>query len=393
MLPLCAVFSSGLAGLLACEGMVFMNRKLINGLSAAAAGIALVASGLLSAGAVGAAPSAHHGATDRPRASAAVGTWKLLPAAPVKKSPIDQVSVWTGREMIIHGGGFGQPEVTFAYRPASGTWARLRPGPKPLTLEADDVAVWTGSRMLVMGLTNGAYNPAANTWRAIAPLIMPDEAAVLAWTGSQVIDWGGVCCSGTSNWGASYNPKTNRWRALPVAPLTPRRSAAGAWTGHELIVAGGGSFDNFGHITLFRNGAAYNPATRKWRAIAPMPTGRWGAASVWDGKELLVIGGSSGKSGSDKTWLVTRGLAYYPKTNHWRWLPKMTYPRFGFAAVWTGRQVLIWGGVTSAEVPPPHGEIFTPATGKWTAMPMSPLRGRTWPLAVWTGRQLIVWGW
>ena len=68
----------------------------------------------------------------------------MLAAAPVKTLLAAMVSVWTGHEMILHGIGFGKPGVTFAYRTGSRTWATLRPGPKALTIEADDVAVWTG---------------------------------------------------------------------------------------------------------------------------------------------------------------------------------------------------------------------------------------------------------
>jgi hypothetical protein len=57
-----------------------------------------------------------------------------------------------------------------------------------------------------------------------------------------------------------------------------------------------------------------------------------------------------------------------------------------------GRQLLVWGGVTGDGTPPPHGEVYTPATNAWTALPASPLRGRADPVAVWTGRQMIVWG-
>ena len=329
--------------------------------------------------------------TSVPRAARSLaGSWKLLPKAPVTSVPPDMAAVWTGHEVIIHGVRIGKPGVTFAYRPARGTWATLRPGPKPLTgLEADDVAVWTGSRILVMGLTNGSYNPRNNSWRPVARLPLPDEAAVVAWTGRQAIIWGGVCCSSSSNQGAAYDPRTNTWRLLPNAPLQPRRSAAGTWTGRELIVAGGFTFD---HNRLFRNAAAYNPATRKWRTIAPMPQGRWGATAVWDGKEVLVIGGYIAAGVLARHRLAVRGLAYNPATNRWRWLPAMAYPRDGFAAVWTGRQLLVWGGLTAKGVPPPHGEAYTPATGKWTALPASALRGRAYPAAVWTGRRLIVWG-
>jgi len=73
-------------------------------------------------------------------------------------------------------------------------------------------------------------------------------------------------------------------------------------------------------------------------------------------------------------------------------LPPMAFPRSGFAAVWTGRQLLVWGGVTASGNLPPRGEAYTPAAGTWTALPASPLRGRENPVAVWTGRQMILWG-
>jgi hypothetical protein len=73
----------------------------------------------------------------------------------------------------------------------------------------------------------------------------------------------------------------------------------------------------------------------------------------------------------------------------------MPFSRADFAAVWTGSQVLVWGGVTGsspASPVPPHGEAYDPATNQWTALPEAPLTGRAFPTAVWTGSQMIVWG-
>ena len=199
---------------------------------------------------------------------------------------------------------------------------KLKPGPKPKSgLEATDVAVWTGSEMLVFGLTSGAYNPAANTWRAI-PIGGPDETAVVAWTGHEAIVWGGVCCASSSRDGLAYNPKTNTWRTLPAAPLQPRRFSMGAWTGKELIVAGGFTKTTDGEL-YFRNAAAYNPATNTWRLLPPMPSRRAGGTALWDGKEVLFIGGDSGSG----TLPALSGMAYNPKTNHWRMLPAMQFRR------------------------------------------------------------------
>ena len=320
-------------------------------------------------------------------APAAAGTWKLLPAVRVARYLQNLVSVWTGHEMIIRGtfGDVPPGRVTLAYRPATNTWKRLARGPAWMALNTRDVAVWTGSRMLVFGQTNGSYNRAANTWRAV-PGPPGSTSSVLGWTGHQVIMWIEGCCGETSKTGAAYNATTSTWKSLPASPLQSRTGVMGAWTGKELLVVGGSGAPPTG--TSFRNGAAFNPVTRKWRKIAPMPAVRESATAVWDGKEVLFIGGYRGGTNQ----LASHGLAYNPATNRWRWLPSMPYPRDGFAAVWAGHQLLVWGGLTAANIPPPHGEAFNPATNRWTALPPAPLRSRAGPTAVWTGRHFIVWG-
>ncbi len=322
---------------------------------------------------------------------ALAGTWRKLPAAPaIAKSAGAMVSAWTGHEMIIHGirsgaGGGGVRGITFAYRPATRTWVRLANGPSsPSAFETNDVAVWTGSRMLVAGQTSAIYNPATNTWRKIARPGFSLDGAVTGWTGRRFLAWGGTCCEDTSHDGAAYNPATNTWRMLPTAPLARRADASGAWTGKELVVAGGVTRPVSGARRLLRSGAAYNPATNTWRRLPLMPRRRAGGPALWDGKEVLFLSASS-----------ARGMAYNPVKNRWRLLPAMPLPRSGFAAVWTGHHVLIWGGLSGrfpTWAPPPHGEAYNPATNRWSALPASPLPGRADPLAVWTRHQMIVWG-
>ena len=327
-------------------------------------------------------------------AARVAGTWKLLPRSPLTRLPADLTAVWTGREMIIHGnyypGTGGIRGVTVAYRPATRTWARLANGPaRPSAFETTDAAAWTGSRMLVFGQTSASYNPAANSWRPVSRVPMSLFGAVTGWTGHRFLAWGGACCEDQSRNGAVYNPASNTWRVLPAAPLIVRRDASGTWTGRELVVAGGEHLVRAGQSSvLLKDAAAYNLATGRWRKIAPMPRREAGATAVWDGKEILFIGGTrAGVRGP-----APRGLAYNPVTNRWRLLPAMAFPRSGFAAVWTGRQLLIWGGVTASGTRTTHGEAYTPATNTWTALPAAPLRGRESPVAVWTGRQMILWG-
>jgi hypothetical protein len=371
-----------LSGLMAarCRRVRFFAIAIALGAAAALAASAEAGTG--SAAAAGAAitsPASHRvlsaAATQTP-----AGTWKKLPAAPITKAPVTMVSVWTGREMIIHGIQFPRG-ITFAYHPAARTWVRLADGPQPATVNSADVAVWTGSRMLVPGLTSGSYDPATNTWRKIARPGVSLSGAVTGWTGRQFLAWGGTCCEDTSRDGMAYNPATNTWRNLPAAPLQPRAGASGAWTGKELVVAGGHNFRK----TSFRDAAAYNPSTGTWRKLPQMPRAlTFGVPALWDGKEILFLSTSS-----------ARGLAYNPAQNRWRLLPAMPLPRFGFAAVWTGHRVLVWGGLAGSNptwAPPAHGEAYNPAANQWTALPASPLRGRAFPSAVWTGHQMIVWG-
>jgi hypothetical protein len=336
-------------------------------------------------------PAASSPASTPAPAPPEAGTWRLLPAAPATGPFGSTVSVWTGSQMLIRGVIWGQPPkaVTLSYTPATGVWRILAPGPAPRTLEGWDNAIWTGREMLIVGPGGtGAYNPVTGTWRPVTQNMLALVSAVRVWTGRQEIFWGGGCCGEALADGAAYTPATNTWQALPRAPLSARY-ATGVWTGTEVIIAGGMSPDTT--MQVFADAAAYNPATRTWRKLPPMPEPRWGATAMWDGTEALFIGGTlAGARGPS-----ANGVAFNPAAGQWRRLPAMEFNRSSFAAVWTGRQVLIWGGLTGPfqdQEIPPHGVAYDPAANRWSAMPMAPLRGRSNPTAVWTGRQMIVWG-
>ena len=66
------------------------------------------------------------------------------------------------------------------------------------------------------------------------------------------------------------------------------------------------------------------------------------------------------------------------------------------AAVWTGEEMIIWGGseldTPSGEIPLDDGAAFRPATGTWRTIAVAPVQGRAYAGAVWTGDEMIVWG-
>ena len=78
-----------------------------------------------------------------------------------------------------------------------------------------------------------------------------------------------------------------RWTSLPDAPIEGRRSAVGAWTGSQMLVWGGVSTTS--PQRLLGDGASYDPTARRWSdpsslrrspgAPSPCPSGRGRSSS------------------------------------------------------------------------------------------------------------------
>jgi hypothetical protein len=319
------------------------------------------------------------------RGSASDGSaapWRPIPSAPIRVDAA-LTSVWTGEEMLVSGAAgsgdgtlHGAVDVAAAYDPSTDTWRRLDAPPQTEGL-CRRSAVWTGEEMLVWGCGLIAFNPETNRWRRLPPA--PVGAPGLAvWTGRELIGWGGGCCGDAHSDGSAYDPTRNRWRRLAASPLAASQSPLGAWTGKELLLFVSGLDPDGGPVEGAVRAAAYRPATDTWRRIAPFPTTRQGAEAVWDGHELLVVGGvdSRGKP-------ATAGFAYNPAANSWRPIaPHEAAPED--SAVWAGGQLLLVSGNRLA--------AYDPGSNRWSLLPNAPLRSRVDTGAVWTGTELLVWG-
>src|SRR4029453_16803892 len=69
-------------------------------------------------------------------------------------------------------------------------------------------------------------------------------------------------------------------------------------------------------------------------------------------------------------------------------------PRAGQTVVWTGSEMIIWGGGTSSFGPFFNtGGRYNPSTDSWSATSTSSAPGaRGYHTAVWTGSEMIIWG-
>ena len=192
------------------------------------------------------------------------------------------------------------------YNPGTNSWTTINTTGAPSARVAHNAVVWTGSEMIIWGgynlssvlNTGGRYNPTTDSWTATntngAPSARWFHAAV--WTGSEMIVWGGrTTGSGSySNTGGRYNPTTDSWIATNTTGAPSARGNYGgkyAWTGSEMIVWGGTN-----DVSYFNTGGRYNPTTDSWTTTTATgsPSGRNVHTTVWTGSEMIIWGGYNG---------------------------------------------------------------------------------------------------
>jgi hypothetical protein len=144
--------------------------------------------------------------------------------------------------------------------------------------------------------SGGRYDPRTDSWRDISTAGAPvvGQNPFFAWTGREMIVWGGLGGSARGE-GARYDPALDAWTPMSAygAP-SPRASGAAAWTGCRFLVWGGASADDG---TALGDGAEYDPTTDSWTPLpgAGAPSPRSLSTSVWTGSELVVWGGLTGE--------------------------------------------------------------------------------------------------
>lgn len=132
-----------------------------------------------------------------------------------------------------------------------------------------------------------------------------------------------------------------------------------------------------------------------WTELPAPPELRTGAAQVWTGSELLVWGGYRG---FDEPNVVASGLVFDATEMTWRpTAPAPLEARTRMASAWTGSELLVWGGWSGKagyeflEGFLGDGGAYDPVLDSWRMLPPAPIDARA-PLSVWTGREMLVWG-
>ena len=179
--------------------------------------------------------------------------------------------------------------------------------------------------------------------------------------------------------------------AGPYQPTVPTAyEAKTLWTGSDLF-----------HLELTTNsvGFRYNLASNRIDVpnATGAPSGRDGFSAVWTGTELIAWGGRT--NAMPNTLFLNTGARYRPSSDTWQPMTTTGAPagRSFHSAVWTGTEMIVWGGISSSPPSLRSGGRYNPTFDSW--LPMSTVNapgtngGNYWTpwVTAWTGTRLLVW--
>ena len=209
------------------------------------------------------------------------------------------------------------------------------------------------------------------------------------WTGTEMVVWGGRQ-SDARETGGRYQPALDRWRSVSTTGAPRFHTSGGSggqliWTG-DLVVAWQG-YDGGSQY-----GGRYDPSQDSWQPIATanQPSTRRLYPVVWTGTEVIIWGGCDQLSTAYGT-----GARYDPVADRWTTMSTTNAPtaRCQHASVWTGTELIVWGGMGTGGADRNDGARYDPVLDTWAPITSSgaPTAQRR-PAYVWTGTELIVFG-
>jgi N-acetylneuraminic acid mutarotase len=190
-----------------------------------------------------------------------------------------------------------------------------------------------------------------------------------------MIVWGGKNSSDNGlNTGGKYDPLTDSWSETSLSTAPPARTShLAVWTGNSMIVWGGYFYDGSYHYPTI--GGIYDPLNDAWSEtpLTTVPSGRSNSAAVWTGSQMILWGGATSSDGIQIYPLNTGGILGLARGSH------------TFQVRCTDQ---------AGNIDP------TPASYSWnisdiwlpTSTGANVPTARYQHTAIWTGTEMIVWG-
>ncbi len=304
----------------------------------------------------------------------APGKWEM--AAPMPQAMGEVVGVAVNTSLFVFGGlnnaGGSLPYgAAFRFDEDSSRWTVLKPMPEPahhLMATALGGKIYLFGGFVAGGLpkptwkpSGGAweYDPATDTYRALAPLPRARGAGYAVTLGDKIYVMGAVAASvdGKTSapialggplgqtvvgWVDEYDVASNTWRPRATMP-TPRNHFMAAEAGGKIYALDGrtGSvFVNQAAITDLVE--AYDPARDSWALASRAGVARGDVnGAALDGVIFMTGGESQSDIGKTTYWAFE---AYDPRANAWTALPHLQITRHGFAAAFIGNKLHVVGG-------------------------------------------------
>jgi N-acetylneuraminic acid mutarotase len=300
---------------------------------------------------------------------------------------------------------------------AQGKWLKLAPFPQP----AEEISgAAAGGKMYVFaGLAPGwkpvgmvyEYDPATNQWTKKKSMALPSHHVAFTEYQGKIYAFGGFVPpeSGPPAWvpinnAWQYDPAADAWKAL--APMPGKRgSALAAVVGEKIYVIGGATtipgsketavFPTHPHMSV-GTVEEYDPAGNTWRERTSMPTPRNHAAiGVVNGK-IYVIGGRVGAAFIGLASDISVVEEYDPASDQWSGpRARMPIARSALGAGVYGGRIYVAGG----EYQDTHMmatfravEAYDPASNTWTEMPPMPVSRHGLAVGVIANRIYVVSG-
>jgi N-acetylneuraminic acid mutarotase len=259
--------------------------------------------------------------------------------------------------------------MVYEYDPASNQWTKK----KPMALASHHVA-FTEYHGKIYGFggfvfpqsgppawvpINNAweYDPAMDTWKALAPMPSKRGSPIAVAVGNKIYVIGGASTPPGSDETAlnfttpqvsvgtveEYDPATNTWRTRSPMPTPRNHTTGGAINGKIYVIGGRVGAAFIGLASDISVVEEYDPATDKWSAPrARMPTARSAMGSgVYSGR-VYVAGGEFQDPHMMATFRAVE--AFDPVSNSWSTMPSMPVSRHGLAAGVIGNRLLLVGG-------------------------------------------------
>ncbi len=307
------------------------------------------------------------------------GRWTPTSASPlIPKLWIS--AAWSGKEFMTWAGAvedYHGTDTGARLDPISNQWTSMTTNNTPGARHSSS-HLWSGKELLVFGGAveysatggGGRYDPFLDRWRLMSTDGAPSKRLYHAalWTGTQMFIWGGWGSTHLKD-GTLYDPVIDQWADISAVDAPSSRCfQSSVWTGARALIWGGCTGEMGRCPDLRGDGASYNPKTDTWTPIsaAGAPSPRATHFAVWTGKEMIIFGGCTEHASGGA---VNDGFAYDPALDQWRTISSVNAPspRCDGAAGWIGKRMVIWGGADDVKALA-DGASYDPETDTWTPL-------------------------